>query len=119
MEFYIDDMLVKFKGTPQPYEASTRNLWAVAKVRQETKPSEMHLRSQFRQVFGLYGNLERNRGQSHLDQSGNGLSSSYHPKRSTTTYWLASGSQAVLISFYKSVETIFYDPKGIQTNQVE
>ena len=104
---------------PRPHEASTRNLRAVAKARHETKPSEMCIQSQFGQVFGLYGNPERNRGQSLPAESGNELSSSNHPKGITIIDWSAGGSWAVHISFYRLDDTIFYYPEGSQTDWVE
>ena len=75
--------------------------------------------SQFGKFFRLYGNLERNRGQSHPAYSDNGLSSSYHSKGSTTTNWPVGSSRAVYIPFYKPIKTLFYDPKGSQIDRVE
>ena len=52
----------------------------------------MCVRSQFEEVSRLYGDLERDRGQSNSTQSYNGLSSSYLQKRSRTVDWLVGSS---------------------------
>ena len=68
----------------------------------------MRVRSQFRQIFRLYGNLERDRSQSHSTQSYNGLPGSYLQERSAATDWPAGSSRAVHILFHKLVKTHFF-----------
>ena len=89
------------------------------KVWHETQPFEICVRSQFEQVFRLYGDLERDRGQSHSTQSYNGLSGSYLQERSEAINWLVGGSQAVHIPFHRPVKTILYHLKGSQKGQLE
>ena len=72
----------------------------------------MCVQSQFGQVFGLYGNLERDRGQSHSTQSYDGLLGSYIKERSAATDWLASSSKVIHIPFHRPIKTIFYHSKG-------
>ena len=74
MEVYIDDMLVKSKERldhTKHLQEAFELLW------HETQPFKMCVRSHFKQVFRLYGDPERDRGQSHSTQSHNGLLGSY------------------------------------------
>ena len=79
----------------------------------------MCVRSQFGQVFRLYGDLERDKGQSHSTQSYNGLSGSYLKEMSAVINWPAGGSWAVHIPFHKSAKTIFHHPKRSQKGWLE
>ena len=79
----------------------------------------MCVRSQFGQVFRLYGNLERNRGQSHSSQSYNGLLGSYLLERSAAINWPAGGSRAVHIPFHKPIKINFHHLKGSQKGILE
>ena len=68
----------------------------------------MCVQSQFRQVLRLYGDLEKDRGQSHSTQSYNGLLSSYFQERSAAIDWMAGSSRVVHISFHRPVKNIFF-----------
>ena len=89
------------------------------KVQHETQPFEMCVRSQFKQIFRLYDDLERDIGQSYSTQSYNGFSYSCFQKMSTTTDWPVDSSWAVYISLHKSVKTFFYHSKGRKKDRVE
>ena len=72
----------------------------------------MCIQNKFKKVFRLYGDLEREKGQSHSTQSYNGLSGSYLQERSVAINWPINGSQAVHIPFHRPVKTIFHHLRG-------
>ena len=90
----------------------------IAKVWHKTQPYEMCVQSHFEQVFTLYGDLEKDRGQSHSTQSYNGLLGSYLQERSAAINWPVKSSRAVHIPFHRPVETIFHHPKGSQKGRL-
>ena len=69
-------------------------------------PFEMCFWSQFGQVFRLYGDLERDRGQSYSIQSYNGLSGSYLQKISAATDWPVGSTWVVHIPFHRKIKTM-------------
>ena len=117
MEVNIDNMIVKSKNCFDHIKHLQEAF--IAKVQHETQPFEMYVWSQFRQIFRLYGDPKRDRGQSYPTQSYNGFSSFYLQKRSTTTYWPTGSSWAVHISFHMSIKTIFCHSKGTQKRWFE
>ena len=89
------------------------------KVRHETQPFEMCVRSPFGQVSRFFGDPKRNRGQPRATQIHNGLTSSYLQEMSTIIDWEANRPLAVHMQFHKLAKAIFYHVKGGQKDWLE
>ena len=100
MEGYIDDMLVKSKELFDHTKHLQEAFELLRRYDLKLNPFEMCFQSQFRQVFRLYGDPERDRDQCYLAQSYNGLSGSYLKKISAAIDWSVSSTWAVHIPFF-------------------
>ncbi|KAL0453025.1 UNVERIFIED_CONTAM: hypothetical protein Slati_1280600 [Sesamum latifolium] len=82
IEVYVDDMLVKSKKAEE-HVKDLEETFSLKEVQVEAQPSQMRFRSKRRSLLGIYGDPERNRGQSSQNQSYYRYESSYLPQRST------------------------------------
>ena len=112
MEASIDDMLVKSKERFDHTKHLQEAFELLRRYDMKVNPLKCAFWSQFGQVFRLYGDPERDRGQSHSTQSYNGLSDSYLQERNTTTIRLTGNSRAVHIQFHRPIKTIFIILRG-------